>query len=73
MAHMHMKAMGDALDVADDHYDRAMDNLDAVKDALDASPPSDDALSHEDDPEAEKAAAARLARIKAIKARTGLK
>src|ERR1700733_3335196 len=65
MAHMHMKAMGDALDVADDHYENAMKSLSTVKDALDASPPSggDDP---DDDPEAK---AARIERARAIRAR----
>ena len=70
MAHLHMKAMGDALDVADDHYERAMDNLELVKEALDATPPSDDGLGEGSDPEAEKAA--RLARARSLRARAGV-
>lgn len=65
MAHMHVKAMGDALDIAGEHADKAMDALETVKSALDASPPSDDGQGADDDQE-EKSMAARL---KAIKAR----
>jgi HK97 family phage prohead protease len=62
MAHMHMKAMQCALDIAGDHFDNAMDALDDVKNALDATPPSDDGLAGGDDPEAEKAVRVRRAR-----------
>jgi hypothetical protein len=61
MAHMHMKAMGDALEIAEEHHDKAMDALETVKDALDAAPPPDPA----DDPDAEKAA--QVARVKALR------
>ena len=64
MAHMHVKAMGDALDIAGEHAERAMDALDTVKEALDASPPSDDGQGAGDDQEA-KSLAKRLAEIKA--------
>ena len=64
MAHMHVKAMGDALDIAGEHADKAMDALETVKDALDASPPSDDGQGSGDDQEA-KSLAKRLAEIKA--------
>jgi HK97 family phage prohead protease len=66
MAHMHMKAMGDALDIASDHYDTAMDHLQSVKDALDATPPDDDGLAAGEDPEDK---AAKLKRLAAIRAR----
>lgn len=72
MAHMHMKAMGAALDVAGDHFDNAMDQLDTVKDAMDAAPPSDDGLSGSDDPEGEKAAATRLKKAQDRRKRLGL-
>lgn len=72
MAHMHMKAMGDALDVANDHFDNAMEQLNTVKDALDAAPPSDDGLGSEADPEAEKAVAARLAKAQERRRRLAL-
>lgn len=65
MCSMHMKAMGDALDVAGDHHEKAMDALGSVVDALDATPPPSGG-GDEDDPEAK---AARLRRIKALRER----
>ena len=60
-AHMHMKAMSSALDIAGDHFDNAMENMDTIKEALDAEPPKDDGEGPKDDPEAEKAARIRKA------------
>lgn len=67
VGHMHLKAMGDALDVAGDHFDNAMDQFDTVKEALDASPPPDDGEGGGVDAEAEKAA--RLQKAQARRAK----